>query len=155
MRLRGFVRRIAVLAGAAGAMAIIVFLASPAINQSFEAVNILLRFIVIDADSGLPVPDAMVKLREFNRANYPAPTTGPDGQTTITVQFKCCSSSTFFRKSRRVIDAFWEVDVEAAGYDTLNTALTEFTGENRFHDDAATPPLITLRLHHKAESRRR
>jgi hypothetical protein len=131
-------------------MAIIVFLASPAINQSFQGVNIPLRFIVIDADTGRPVSDAKVKLREFNRVNYAAPTTGPDGQITITVQFKCCSSSTLFRTARRVIDAFWEVDVEAAGYETLNTALTEFTGENRFHDDAATPPLINLRLHRRA-----
>jgi hypothetical protein len=132
-------------------MALLVFLASPAINQAYERPDIPLRFAVLDADTGRPVPNADVKLVEFNRANYRAPATGRDGQTAITLGFKCCSNSALFGKSRHIIYSFWEVDVEAAGYATLSSALTGFTGENCFHDADATPPPITLRLHRKAE----
>jgi hypothetical protein len=154
MRLHRIFKGTAVLWGMVGAMALLVYLASPAINQSFGRADVPLRFTVIDADSGRPVSNAGVKLTEFDREEYRAPTTGSDGQTSITLGFNCCSNRTLFGKSRRVFYSMWHVDVEAAGYAALSTALTELTEDHRFHDDAH-PPVITLHLHRKASTGRK
>jgi hypothetical protein len=151
--LHQFFKGTAALWAMVGSMGLLAFLDSSAINQSFERADVPLRFTVIDADSGGPVSDAGVKLTEFNRSVYLAPTTGPDGQTSITIGFNCCSNSTLFSKSRRVYYSSWQVDVEAPGYATLTTALTELTGDHCFHDDTASPPRIALQLHRKAERR--
>jgi hypothetical protein len=126
---------------------LVILLFSPAVNQWYGTTKVPLRFVILDGETGRPVPDAVVRLtRAGDDQEQFASSTGSDGGTKIVVGFRCCGNSTPFKTTRRVFYSLWLVRVNAEGYRLWQEPLSGFTNDRRFHDEGGTPPPIPVRL---------
>jgi hypothetical protein len=108
-------------------------------------VTVQLDFIVVDAETNMPVSGSLVQLKE-GQPEYAAHVTGQDGRTKIIVEAMCAGRSSIFRQTQTVNYGPWEARVEADGYKTFRDALSNLTRDHRYHDKNAVSPLILIQL---------
>ena len=110
--------------------------------------TIPLEFIVVDANTNMPVSGSLVQLKE-GPPEYVAPVTGQDGRTRLVIKAMCAGRSSIFRRTRSVNYEFWEARVEADGYETFRDVLSNLTRDPRYHDQNAVLPPIQIELRQK------
>ena len=108
-----------------------------------------LEIVVVDAETNEPVSGTLVQLKEGS-PEYAAPVTGQDGRTKLIIETLCGGRSSMFRQTRSVNYGFWEMRVEADGYNTFTEALSNLTRDPRYHEKNAVPPPILIRIRRAA-----
>jgi hypothetical protein len=103
-----------------------------------------LRIRVVDADTGRPVPNASVRVFEYEESASEGKT-HPDGWVTLTHWFSSAGENGLFRKTGGLRLWVEKLSVEAEGYEPLRGPLDDFTGPNRNLRDLPLPP-VTVEL---------
>ena len=83
--------------------------------------------VVVDAETGAPVPGASVRLTP-NAGPRSSAITGPDGAASLVHQFSTSGTSTWLENRGSVIFHAVDIEVEAPGYVPLKTMLSDHLG---------------------------
>ena len=108
--------------------------------------TIALEFLVVDAETGQPVPAAILRLKALIRPEV-AVETGRDGRVVVVIEADCGGRFSLFRRTRYIDYRGWNYTIEASVYQRSEGSLGDFTSDaQRYHAPGAVPPPITIRL---------
>jgi hypothetical protein len=89
--------------------------------------NLRIDLVVVDAETGAPLPGASVRLTP-TAGPKSSDTTGPAGAASLVYQFPTSGKATWLENRGSVIFHAVDIEVEAPGYVPLKTMLSDYLG---------------------------
>jgi hypothetical protein len=89
--------------------------------------DLRIDLVVIDAETGAPVPGASIRLTPDTRPES-STTTGPDGVALLVHQFPTSGRAAWLENRGFVIFHAVDIEVESPGYVPLKTMLSDYLG---------------------------
>jgi hypothetical protein len=119
------------------------------VTQCYGGRIVPIEFLVIDAETGAPVPHSKLTLSGRGSQNHSLKT-GPDGRALLTFQTGCEERTYLLWGNLYTVHySNWKLGIEAQGYESIQAKLDSYRRDTRYPGDAVPPPIpIRIRKQH-------